>query len=188
MDSRPQILARALELFASRGYDAVGVQEIVEAAGVTKPSLYHHFGSKRGLLQALLASQQEAQEPAIAAAAAYRGDLSGTLRAITAGCFRFSRANPTFSRLQLGLFFAPPDSEGHREIAAVNERMFTAIREMFQKAAREHGNMKGRHMLYAASFIGMINNCIGLALNGYLTLDETLIARSVHYFEHGIYS
>jgi TetR/AcrR family transcriptional regulator len=188
MDSRPQLLARALELFASRGYDAVGVQEIVDAAGVTKPSLYHHFGSKRGLLRALLATQQEAQDAALAAAVAYRGDLSKTLRAVAAGYFRFSMANPVFSRLQLGLFFAPPESEGHQEVAAVNERAFTAVRELFLKATRDHGNMKGRHMLYAASFIGMINNCIGLALNGYLTLDENLVERSVHYFEHGIYS
>src|SRR5215211_7966667 len=53
--NRALILDRALGLFAARGYDAVGVQEIVEAAGVTKPTLYHYFGSKRGLLEALVA-------------------------------------------------------------------------------------------------------------------------------------
>ena len=36
-----------------RGYDATPVRAIVEAAGVTKPTLYYHFGSKEGLAQAL---------------------------------------------------------------------------------------------------------------------------------------
>ena len=34
-------------------------EEIVDAAGVTKPTLYHYFGSKRGLLAALLALRPE---------------------------------------------------------------------------------------------------------------------------------
>src|SRR5437660_12620680 len=44
----------AARLFAARGYDATPVRAIVEAAGVTKPTLYYHFGSKEGLAQALL--------------------------------------------------------------------------------------------------------------------------------------
>lgn len=54
MDNREKILNCALELFHARGYDAVGVQEIAETAGVTKPTLYYYFGNKRGLLEALL--------------------------------------------------------------------------------------------------------------------------------------
>ncbi|MCA1685458.1 MAG: TetR/AcrR family transcriptional regulator, partial [Planctomycetia bacterium] len=44
----------AARQFASRGYDATPVRAIVEAAGVTKPTLYYHFGSKEGLARALL--------------------------------------------------------------------------------------------------------------------------------------
>jgi AcrR family transcriptional regulator len=44
----------AARLFAERGYDATSVREIVEAAGVTKPTLYYHFASKQGLAEALL--------------------------------------------------------------------------------------------------------------------------------------
>jgi len=41
MDPRRRLLNNALKLFAARGWDAVGVQEIVDASGVTKPTLYH---------------------------------------------------------------------------------------------------------------------------------------------------
>ena len=41
MDNRELLLNTALELFHAKGYDAVGVQEIVDRAGVTKPTLYY---------------------------------------------------------------------------------------------------------------------------------------------------
>ncbi|MET9295521.1 TetR/AcrR family transcriptional regulator [Streptomyces sp. NPDC003077] len=45
-----RLLDAATRLFAERGYDRTSVQEIVEAAGVTKGALYHYFGSKEDLL------------------------------------------------------------------------------------------------------------------------------------------
>lgn len=45
-----RLLAAATRLFADQGYDRTSVQEIVEAAGVTKGALYHYFGSKDDLL------------------------------------------------------------------------------------------------------------------------------------------
>ena len=56
MDNKELIKKSALDLFYARGYDAVGVQEIVNTAGITKPTLYYYFGSKRGLLENLLQS------------------------------------------------------------------------------------------------------------------------------------
>ncbi|MFI6349310.1 TetR/AcrR family transcriptional regulator [Streptomyces sp. NPDC050560] len=50
-----RLLAAATRLFAERGYDRTSVQEIVEAAGVTKGALYHYFGSKEDLLQEIYA-------------------------------------------------------------------------------------------------------------------------------------
>jgi AcrR family transcriptional regulator len=188
MESRSLIIERALELFTARGYDGVGVQEIVEAAGVTKPTLYHWFGSKQGLLKAVLASRREGIAAALAPAAQYNHDLTLTLHRIVTGYFQLARENPVFMRLTLSLYFSPPDSEGHGEVVELNDLQFTALRDLFIKASRDHGNMKGRHDLYAASFLGMINNCIGLGLNGSLALDKSLAERSVHYFEHGIYS
>lgn len=54
IDTRSSVMAEAAKLFATRGYDAVSVREIVQAAGVTKPALYYHFGSKEGVARALL--------------------------------------------------------------------------------------------------------------------------------------
>ena len=45
--SHDRILKKALELFSEKGYDATSVREICEAAGITKPTLYYFYGSKR---------------------------------------------------------------------------------------------------------------------------------------------
>jgi AcrR family transcriptional regulator len=46
-DNRQILLQTALSLFARRGFSSVGVQEIVTAAGLSKPTLYHYFGHKQ---------------------------------------------------------------------------------------------------------------------------------------------
>src|ERR1700760_275131 len=49
------LVAVARELFAERGYAAVGTEEIVQRAGVTRGALYHHFrGGKEELFRAVL--------------------------------------------------------------------------------------------------------------------------------------
>ena len=51
---REQLLDVALEVFARAGYHDTSMNDVAEAAGVTKPVLYQHFESKRELYQALL--------------------------------------------------------------------------------------------------------------------------------------
>src|SRR5512144_2938424 len=46
---RKRLLSGATRLFASKGYAATTVREIVELAGVTKPVLYYYFRSKEGI-------------------------------------------------------------------------------------------------------------------------------------------
>src|SRR5271155_5276743 len=53
---RRQLVAVALELFAQRGYRSTTMDDIAEAAGVTKPLVYQHFSSKRALYLELVDS------------------------------------------------------------------------------------------------------------------------------------
>jgi AcrR family transcriptional regulator len=54
LDTRELILRHARRLFLQRGYADVAVGEIASAVGVTKPTLYYHFGGKEGLYAAVL--------------------------------------------------------------------------------------------------------------------------------------
>jgi len=58
-DTRARLLAAAADLFADQGIDAVSVDAVAEAAGRTSGAVYAHFGSKQGLLLALLDSWKD---------------------------------------------------------------------------------------------------------------------------------
>lgn len=47
--ARTRILREAVRLFGQQGYAATSVREVVEAAGVTKPTLYYYFRNKEDL-------------------------------------------------------------------------------------------------------------------------------------------
>ncbi|GAC1449237.1 MAG: TetR/AcrR family transcriptional regulator [Ktedonobacterales bacterium] len=53
-DTRNRVLLQARNLFMQRGYADVAVGEVAAAVGVTKPTLYYHFGDKEGLYTAVL--------------------------------------------------------------------------------------------------------------------------------------
>lgn len=53
-ETRHHILAAAQRLFSTHGYDATGVAEICQAAGVSKGAFYHHFPSKQAVFLTLL--------------------------------------------------------------------------------------------------------------------------------------
>lgn len=62
---RKQLLEVALRVFAERGFHPTSMNDLAEAAGVTKPVLYQHFGSKRALYLELLEDVGEQLRDAI---------------------------------------------------------------------------------------------------------------------------
>ncbi len=69
-ERRRQLSTVAFRLFAERGYESTTMDEIAEAAGVTKPLVYQHFSSKRALYLELVDSVTEELLAAITAATA----------------------------------------------------------------------------------------------------------------------
>jgi AcrR family transcriptional regulator len=66
-ESRDELLAAALRVFAERGYKQAGVDEIATAAGYSKGALYWHFSGKEDLLAALLEERVDAPMRAMVA-------------------------------------------------------------------------------------------------------------------------
>lgn len=67
---REQILDVAVEVFAHNGFHSTSMNDVAEAAGVTKPVLYQHFDSKRELYLALLDEAGNRLRAAVAKAVA----------------------------------------------------------------------------------------------------------------------
>ena len=57
-----ELLARAADLFAERGYNGTSLQDIAEAMGMTRPAIYHYFENKDALLVALVDGVTEGRE------------------------------------------------------------------------------------------------------------------------------
>jgi TetR/AcrR family transcriptional regulator len=191
--NRSGILATALRLFSDRGYEAVGIAELCEASSVAKPTLYHYFGSKRGLLDAVVAHKGGAFATSVREAAVYRpGDkargVPDGLERIASVFARFAKAEPDFARLRLALAFAPPSSEGWQAASSLNQAVFGVVEDFFREAAEDHGNMKGRSRPYAAAFIGTIDTYVGLFLAGQIDLTDEEVRGAVRQFMYGIFS
>ncbi len=188
MDNRVNILNCALRLFASQGYDSVGVQKICEEAGITKPTLYYYFKSKHGLLDTLLSDYFQTLYQMVESAATYHGDLSLSLSGVTTAYFSFAKEHAAFYRLQLSLYFAPPQHEAHKLAAGFQERQFRLVKNLFLGAIHDYLNLKGREDYATATFIGLVDHWISLALNNYIELDSALVHQTVQQFLYGILS
>jgi AcrR family transcriptional regulator len=59
LDARERIIESAYDLFARRGIRSVGIDEVIERAGVAKATLYRHFPSKDDLVLAFLERREQ---------------------------------------------------------------------------------------------------------------------------------
>ncbi|MFI2102596.1 TetR/AcrR family transcriptional regulator [Isoptericola sp. NPDC019693] len=77
-----RVTAAALDLFATQGYATTSVQQIVEAAGVTKGAMYHYFQSKDDLLFAIYDRMLALQKAHLDEIVAAGGPVEDVLRAV----------------------------------------------------------------------------------------------------------
>jgi AcrR family transcriptional regulator len=79
--TRERLVTHARALFGERGYAAVGTEEIVRAAGVTRGALYHQFRDKEALFEAVVELVEAETTERIAAAAMGAADPQAALHA-----------------------------------------------------------------------------------------------------------
>lgn len=105
--SAQQIARVAARLFARQGYEATSVRQITDEAGVTKPTLYYHYGSKEGLAQALLTVPIRLLTERISRIVAEPGSAVDRLGEFLEIHFEFCREEPDRLRFLYALVFGP---------------------------------------------------------------------------------
>lgn len=87
-------------MFAARGYQAVRLEEVAEAAGMTRGAVYHHHKNKQALFKAVLDDVHAEVEADVVRAAREHHDPWAQLEA---GCLAFLRAStaPEVARILL---------------------------------------------------------------------------------------
>ena len=81
-ETRARLIAAAADLFARKGFHAVSAEAVADAADRTTGALYSHFGSKDGLLLALVEQWLDESAARISADVEGSSDLDGRLRAL----------------------------------------------------------------------------------------------------------
>lgn len=188
MSTKEVLLQQALILFRKEGYDATGVQKVADAAGVGKPTLYHYFGNKRGLLNAVLTTNLESFWNQFDAAVTYDHDIVKTLENVARVYFDLAKRNPEFYAWFSTMVNTPDEGDIHDEVKPLYEKQLNALTELFLAASQDHGNMKGRHQRYAYSFLGVINSSVQAHLNGLIKLTDREAFDICHQFMYGIFS
>src|SRR3954463_13151010 len=114
---REKVLSAGLELFGERGYDATSIAEIGMRAGIAKSVLYHYFGSKAGLYQAIIEHDGQALVEAVAAAVPPLGEPGPRLRPGVDAFLRYLSEHPDTWRLMTR------DPPADPALRAVHERI-----------------------------------------------------------------
>jgi AcrR family transcriptional regulator len=188
MDNKENILKKALELFSRYGYEGTGVQAIVEAASISKPTMYHYYGSKLGLLEDIISINNGRILTLLEKVTFYNRDIVKNIHDIIRLYFNDAKSNREYHRMILSMSYYPVESEAYALVTDAFSGQIFLMSDMFGKAVKEHGNMRGRNNTYAYSLLGTINTYIGIYFSGGIALEEADALRLSNQFMYGIFS
>jgi len=150
--TRAQLIAIATRLFASRGYEDTSIEAVLQEAGVSRGSLYHHFAGKEALFEAVLDDVETRVGRQTIAAAVGADGPAGALRAAFLAWIKLA-GDPVVQRI---LLIDAPAVLGWERWRAMEERhALGAIRATLQAIA-DQGNLRPElvgtlaHMLLAS--------------------------------------
>ena len=149
-ERREQLLRTAVSVFAEHGYHATSMNDVAEAAGVTKPVLYQHFSSKRDLFIELLddigAELRETIAKATADAAGPRPQIEQGFRAY----FSFVEESTDAFRVLFG-----SGARRDPEFASFARAVEASIAEAISELIVVEGEPVAQRLLLAHSIVGM---------------------------------
>ena len=137
--TRGHLVEVATRLFAARGFDGTSIEAVLEEAGVSRGSLYHHFASKEALFEAAFRSVEDriGQEVANASVAA---GATTMIEALRAGCLAWIRlaGDPIVQRVVL---IDAPSVLGWAQWRAIEEEYALGTLKLAMQAAADEGRV-----------------------------------------------
>jgi TetR/AcrR family transcriptional regulator len=148
-------------LFSNRGYDATSVREICEAAGVTKPTLYHFYGSKEGVYRALVEGTLDEYRQGVRTIVEASGSVPERLKEIARAHFAYTRERPDLVRFLLGLIHNPPDSAPGTDFHRLYDDVLSQYARLIQQGVEDGSLTPGapvvRLLVYSGAMIEAIH-------------------------------
>jgi AcrR family transcriptional regulator len=174
-ETRQRLLRSAITLFDRKGYTATSIREIVQIAGVTKPVLYYHFGSKEGLLGAVVREAERSFTEAIARASARGGTPRDRIVALGEELYQLFGDHPAAVRVVHALFFGPAEATPSFDFSGFDRALVRAVQAIVEDgiAAGEFAPLSAIDV--ALAMTGVIGACAARQLHPGLapvTLDR----------------
>lgn len=141
----------AMHVFAERGFHSTSMSDIAQAAGVTKPVLYQHFGSKRQLYAELLTAVGEQLQEEIVKAVAEAASPREMVEQGFAAYFRFVDSR----RDAFQLFYAT-SSWRDPEFAALVHEVENTLAEQVAGFIEVEGLSEEERRLLGHGIVGMV--------------------------------
>jgi AcrR family transcriptional regulator len=168
---RIQLLDAANEVFTSKGYHAAAMDDIADAAGVSKPVLYQHFPSKLDLYLALLDQSCDRLVEIVEEALASTEDNADRVVATVAAFYEFVSSESGEFRF---VFESDLTGDGavQQRLARVNDEISDAIAEVI---AVDTSLPAPQARLLAVSLVGIAQVSARYWISGgtsAITLDE----------------
>ncbi|MCX7621322.1 MAG: TetR/AcrR family transcriptional regulator [Acidimicrobiales bacterium] len=173
-ERRQQLLEVALEVFSERGFHQTSMNDVADAAGVTKPVLYQHFGSKRALFLELLRDVGERLLDAVGKATA---EATGPRQQVENGMRAYFHWVAEH-RAGFEILFAGDtrrDREFRSEAAKVEREIADAVAQLIVV----EGLDRERQHLLGFAIVGLAETTCRHWLNGRIKLDVDELADQV---------
>jgi TetR/AcrR family transcriptional regulator len=173
--SSDRILQSALDLFTRKGYDATSVREICEAAGITKPTLYHFYKSKGGVYHALVDGVLEQFRETLLAELELPGTTAERLKRVARAYFASARGQRQLMRFIFALIHNPPASAPGTDFVRFYEELVGCIAARVEEAVASGELAPGRTDLRMLVLMGSLGEALcGYVLTGRPELTDAL--------------
>ena len=136
---RERLMLRAAgEAFASHGFHGSSMDDIAQAAGITKPMLYRYFGSKEGLYAAYLQMTGRELVDKVRAPETRGASPEVRLRAGLRAFLGYVKEHRAGWTVLHGETTAPADAQVAREVAELRGRIIRMLTTLFSDEAFAH--------------------------------------------------
>ena len=134
---RERLLSGATELFASKGYAATTVREIVERAGVTKPVLYYYFRSKEGIYLDLMREPFSEFAALVREAVLEAGSARERLFRLCLRAYDIFIENIDAARVMYSIYYGPPQGAPFIDFDAYHRCFQEAVLQVLREGVRD---------------------------------------------------
>lgn len=132
-ESRQQILDAALGLFAQKGYAATTIREIVDAVGITAPSLYYYFGSKEGLYMELMQIHCAQIDSVLESHLHTSEGAKNRLKDLADKIFFHVIEDKDFFRLMFTIYYGPSQGAPYCDFISYHVKFHAAIKKIVEE-------------------------------------------------------